>query len=27
VVGASFVIAHNNQGLVSLLTPDTTVRR
>jgi polysaccharide chain length determinant protein (PEP-CTERM system associated) len=27
VVGASFVVAHNNQSLVSLLTPDTTTRR
>jgi polysaccharide chain length determinant protein (PEP-CTERM system associated) len=27
VVGASFAVAHNNQSLVSLLTPDTTARR
>ena len=27
VVGSSFVVAHDNQSLVSLLTPDTTVRR
>jgi hypothetical protein len=28
VVGGSFLVAHNNQSLVSLLTPDaTTVRR
>jgi polysaccharide chain length determinant protein (PEP-CTERM system associated) len=27
VVGTSFVVAHNNQSLVSLLTPDTTAKR
>jgi polysaccharide chain length determinant protein (PEP-CTERM system associated) len=27
VVGTSFVVANDNQSLVSLLTPDTTVRR
>jgi polysaccharide chain length determinant protein (PEP-CTERM system associated) len=27
VVGASFAIAHNNQSLVTLLTPDTAARR
>ena len=27
VVGTSFVVAHNNQSLVSVLTPDTTAKR
>ena len=27
VIGTSFVVAHNNQSLVSLLTPDTTAKR
>jgi protein tyrosine kinase modulator len=27
VVGTSFVVAHNNQSLVSVLTPDPTVKR
>jgi uncharacterized protein involved in exopolysaccharide biosynthesis len=27
VVGASFLVAHNNQSLVTLLTPDTTAAR
>jgi hypothetical protein len=27
VVGTSFVVAHNNQSLVSVLTPDPTAKR
>jgi polysaccharide chain length determinant protein (PEP-CTERM system associated) len=27
VVGTSFIVAHDNQSLVSVLTPDTTVKR